>query len=225
MATDLRIKATALGMLTLAYCIGFSAPFARAEDVQQFKSAPSVEDLERALGTGGPVKKYKTRSIVLDPAGTQSPAPVPSAVPAAQPYATPQYAPQYAPQPVAVPAPQPEARSNAAGKAVGFPIKFASNSANVREDALPFLQAIAGVMQKDPNLCLVIEGHTDAKGNYLHNVDLSRARAAAVMNTLISHFGIDPSRLQSVGKGPNEPLNISTPMDPANRRVQFRVTG
>jgi outer membrane protein OmpA-like peptidoglycan-associated protein len=256
MAMTFCLKTATLGLATFALTLGLATTSGRAEDVKMFKTAPSVEELEKALGTGP--AKHKTRSIVLDDA----PAAVPAAAPAPQyaapppqyapqqqpqyaPQPAPQYAappPQYAPQqqpqyapppapqyaaPPPAPAPAPAAAPPpaAVGNAVGFPINFDINSANLRPDTIPFLQSIAGLMQKDPSLRLVIEGHTDAKGDYLHNVELSRARATSVMNFLISGFGIAPARLQAVGKGPMEPLSGSTPLDPANRRVQFRVMG
>ena len=232
MGTFFRLESVTMGVLAFALTVSVAIPSARAEDVKMFNSAPSVDELERALGTGAGVPKHKTRSIVLDGALNAAPTPEPvvqpSAVPqfpAAQPYAAsqPQYAPtQYAAPQYASPAAAPSVGST--GKAVGFPIKFNVSSAAVRQDAVPFLQSIGGLLQKDSSIRLIVEGHTDSSGDYRRNLDLSRARAASVVNFLVTQYNIDPSRLQSVGKGPTEPLS-SDSSDPSNRRVQFRVLG
>lgn len=209
-------------------------PAGAADDVTMFKSAPSVEELEKALKP-----KVKTRSIQFGESdAAQPPAPPPpqqqqqpvSYQPPPPPQTQQQpvtYQP--APQPAPVAPPQqtsypPQQQANL-GQAVGFPINFDLGSATIKPESIPFLDAIAGLMRKDPSLRLVIEGHTDASGNYMTNVELSRARAFAVMNSLVAKYGIEPIRLQAIGKGPMEPLNAANPYGGENRRVQFRVMG
>jgi OmpA-OmpF porin, OOP family len=70
---------------------------------------------------------------------------------------------------------------------------------------------------------VVIEGHTDNVGNRDANVRLSKARAEAVRNYLISK-GITRNRLTTVGLGPDQPVaSNDTPEGRArNRRVQLR---
>jgi outer membrane protein OmpA-like peptidoglycan-associated protein len=67
---------------------------------------------------------------------------------------------------------------------------------------------------------LLIEGHTDATGSDSYNLRLSRLRAMAVAEYLVTRQDIDPERLRVAGKGRNEPLT-DDPYDPRNRRVQF----
>lgn len=224
---------------------------ARADDVKMYKTAPSVEELEKVLGTGGGAKpKAKTRAIVFGdesaapapaqqaepasyqppPAAAQAPAPEPEAAPAPakQPRkqaAAPAPAKQAAAPVQRVSAPAPTQTIEASEKAVGFPINFDVGSATIRPDSRPFLDAIAGLMRKDTSIRLLIEGHTDASGDYVKNMELSRARAASVLAYLMTNYGIEPTRLQAVGKGPTEPLDASAPYNPENRRVQFRVIG
>ena len=113
----------------------------------------------------------------------------------------------------------------AAASAVAFPINFQVNSAEILPESVPFLEAIAGLLQKNPGLRLVIEGHTDKSGSPARNIELSRQRAFSVMNYLIDHFNVDPLRLVPVGKGYGEPLDGTEPTNPKNRRVQFRIVG
>lgn len=199
-----------------------------ADDVKMFKTAPSVEELEKALGSGRGAK-VKTRSIQFDD-GTNSPPAQPQAQPAAaapaQSYqpAAPQQAP-VRPAPQQTNAPPQGTQVQVSEQAVGFPINFDLGSAEIRRDSEAFLVSIAGLLQKDSSMRLLIEGHTDASGNYMRNLDLSRGRAFAVMNYLVGRHGIAPQRLQAIGKGPTEPLDASNPYSAENRRVQFRIIG
>lgn len=205
-------------------------------EVTVYEKAPSVEELQQKLMVGGKgeQKKFKTRAIVFGDAGNeqapvaQPPAPPPSAVGQAAPASQPAPAPfhQAAQQPGMAPATAGmPATVQVSENAIAFPIQFKVNSAQILPESIPFLQSIAGLMQKDPTLRLLIEGHTDISGNYQRNMSLSRERAFAVMNYLIDRFGIDPMRLMPIGKGPMEPLPGLEPTDPKNRRVQFRILG
>jgi outer membrane protein OmpA-like peptidoglycan-associated protein len=80
-------------------------------------------------------------------------------------------------------------------------------------------------MARDPSIRLVIEGHTDVTGAYQRNMMLSWERAYSVFKLLVERYGIDPARLQPIGRGPLEPMPGVAPNDGMNRRVQFRVAG
>ena len=69
-----------------------------------------------------------------------------------------------------------------------------------------------------------IEGHTDSDGDREHNMDLSRRRAEAVRNYLIGR-GIDATRLESKGFGPDAPLesNKTRAGKAKNRRIEFKL--
>lgn len=197
--------------------------FAWAGDVTVYEKAPSVEELQQKLTGGEGKRKLKTRSIVFGdaPAAQQEAAPAPAAP---QP-ATTQSSQQAAPAAVYAP-PTPAPQTMQVGEsAIAFPINFRVNSSEVLPESVPFIESIAGLMQKDPSVRLLIEGHTDMSGSLARNTALSRERAYAVMNYLIDHYRIDPMRLVPVGKGFSEPLGGMEPMNPKNRRVQFRIIG
>ena len=108
--------------------------------------------------------------------------------------------------------------------AVALPITFALNSAILQAAAYAKLHQMALAM-KNPALgsCkFSVEGHTDASGSADFNLTLSKKRAYAVREYLVS-MKIDPSRLMPVGKGETDPLPHSDPRAPENRRVQFRI--
>jgi outer membrane protein OmpA-like peptidoglycan-associated protein len=115
--------------------------------------------------------------------------------------------------------------SAGAGPAIALPVVFDSGSAHIAANSVPFIQAMVAVLERDPSLRLVIEGHTDAVGVARNNLMLSWDRAYSVFRLMVERYGIDPARLQPLGKGSTEPLSDKDPMDGANRRVQFRVMG
>lgn len=234
-ASEMKMRRLAVA-ISLAFLAGGSA---WAGDVTVYDKAPSVEELQRKLtggeGTEGK-RKLKTRAIVF---GDAAPAPAPAAQEPA-PAAAPQPATTYtAPAPAAAaaaPAAQAAVRPASAAvpaqqtmqvgeNAIAFPINFRVNSAEVMPESIPFIESIAGLLQKDPSIRLLIEGHTDISGNAARNTVLSRERAFSVMNYLIDHYRIDPMRLVPVGKGFSEPLGGMEPTNPKNRRVQFRIIG
>lgn len=197
-----------------------------AQDVKLYDKAPSVEELQRQLGTddGSGKKKVRTRAIVFGDA--PAPAADQQSAPAAQPQAAVQVQQQavQTQQPVAA-APSGQQTMQVGEKAIAFPINFRVNSAEVMPESAPFIESIASLMQKDPSIRLLIEGHTDSSGSVGRNMTLSRERAFSVMNYLIDRYQVDPMRLVPVGKGPNEPLGGLEPTNPKNRRVQFRIIG
>jgi outer membrane protein OmpA-like peptidoglycan-associated protein len=65
-----------------------------------------------------------------------------------------------------------------------------------------------------------LEGHTDAKGTYEYNMDLSRRRAHSVQTYLTENFGINSGQLPIDGLGESRPLPNVDPEDGRNRRVE-----
>jgi outer membrane protein OmpA-like peptidoglycan-associated protein len=134
-------------------------------------------------------------------------------------------------QPVAhaaasVPAPSaPKAKQAAPAEpgAVAFHVNFAFNSAALPDSAHAMIDLIAELMKETPEVKVRVEGHTDAIGSADYNVSLSERRALSVAEYLVKH-GVEPSRLQLIGKGMAEPLTQNR-YDPSNRRVQFVRVG
>jgi outer membrane protein OmpA-like peptidoglycan-associated protein len=78
--------------------------------------------------------------------------------------------------------------------------------------------------EQDESVAIVIEGHADATGPEGYNEQLSQERAAAVKRFLADQ-GVDPNRVQTVGRGEKEPIATNaTPEGRANnRRVEIIV--
>ncbi len=101
-------------------------------------------------------------------------------------------------------------------------IHFEYNKDKIRSESFPILDAVADVLQRNPNIKLEIQGHTDNKGGKAYNLSLSDRRAASVLRYLVSK-GIEASRLTSKGYGMARPLvpNDTETNRALNRRVQF----
>lgn len=88
------------------------------------------------------------------------------------------------------------------------------------------LDAVTSVLRLRQELTLVeVAGHTDNVGAQKQNVDLSQKRAEAVVNYLVTKGGIERSRLQAKGYGPEKPVadNNTNAGRQKNRRVEFVI--
>jgi len=106
-------------------------------------------------------------------------------------------------------------------------ILFSSGSAQLRPDAVPVLNQMAGVLRGFRN-SVRVEGFTDNVPIrtlvYPSNWELSAARAASVVR-LLAKGGIDPKRMSALGYGEHRPIaDNGTPEGrSANRRVVLVV--
>ncbi len=109
------------------------------------------------------------------------------------------------------------------GKVSTNGINFDSGSANIQPQSMGIIRQIYQVLEQEKSMKLKIVGHTDADGNDATNMELSKERAEAVKNTLISVYGIAADRMTAEGKGESEPLGDNSTADgkAKNRRVEF----
>lgn len=104
------------------------------------------------------------------------------------------------------------------------PIQFEFASAALKPQSSGVLDALAAAAKLCPTISFEVSGHTDDIGIVSHNMDLSRRRAAAVVDYLV-RAGIDARRLTAVGYGERKPLfpNDSDEDRAKNRRIEFNV--
>lgn len=74
---------------------------------------------------------------------------------------------------------------------------------DIREDAQPTLNELAGNLKLNPNINIQMASHTDCRGSTRYNEELSQKRAQSAVNYLISQ-GVDPGRLTAKGFGENQ---------------------
>lgn len=113
---------------------------------------------------------------------------------------------------------------SAAGKIDLYGILFDIDKTNLKPESKKTLDEVAKLLQSDPTLKLEVAGHTDNTGSADHNMELSSGRAAAVVDALVTSYGIDKSRLVAKGYGDTMPV---APNDTAegrakNRRVELK---
>jgi outer membrane protein OmpA-like peptidoglycan-associated protein len=103
-------------------------------------------------------------------------------------------------------------------------IRFETGKAIIKPESFAILNAIVKVMEDHPDYKLIIGGHTDNVGDDDMNYTLSKDRAAAVSNYLITK-GVSPLRVSSDGFGETKPVdtNDSENGRTRNRRVEFKV--
>jgi chemotaxis protein MotB len=92
---------------------------------------------------------------------------------------------------------------------------FPSGSITIDEKGKQALTQLAAVINKEPEINIAVEGHTDDKkvinlGQIKDNWDLSVLRATSVVRYLTENEKVDPQRLTATGKSQFQPV------DPAN---------
>jgi chemotaxis protein MotB len=105
-------------------------------------------------------------------------------------------------------------------------IIFASGSATVSKKSIEMLGGIARLLEAQPNLNFLIEGHTDNKAfkeNNTDNWNLSVNRAAAVAKILQIKYKIDPKRMIAAGRSQYLPMddNNTKAGRSNNRRIRI----
>ena len=103
-------------------------------------------------------------------------------------------------------------------------INFDSDKDKIKPDSKPILDRAVKVLKKYPQVRIEISGHTDSRGEYEHNVDLSQRRAESVKQYLIDD-GIAAERIETRGAGPNEPVADNETSDgrAENRRIEVKI--
>lgn len=94
----------------------------------------------------------------------------------------------------------------------------------IKPESFPFLDELAGVMTKAKDWKLNIVGHTDSQGSDKFNLNLSKRRANAVKNYLVTK-GVLDAVITTDGKGESMPIatNDTAEGRSKNRRVEFTI--
>lgn len=107
---------------------------------------------------------------------------------------------------------------------------FKSGSFRVNPKANDLLERLANVINSEPALEVMVEGHTDAQtvkpGAYIKdNWELSVERSTAVIRTLQDKYGVAPEKLIAAGRSSYHPLTENETADgrAINRRTRIVI--
>lgn len=105
---------------------------------------------------------------------------------------------------------------------------FASGSTSVDPRGVSALQKLAGVLEQNRDINIMIEGHTDdvpvrPGASFKDNWDLSVQRATSIIRILLDGTSIDPKRLTAAGRGEFLPVAVGSSPEARqkNRRTEI----
>lgn len=104
-------------------------------------------------------------------------------------------------------------------------ISFTFGRSELAEVSFEELNKLVALMNNNPTIEINISGHTDNIGNKNDNMKLSKVRAEAVFNYLLSK-GINKTRITFEGYGDTKPISGNETEDgrKINRRVEITIT-
>ncbi len=113
------------------------------------------------------------------------------------------------------------------GHAVLADLEFETGATTLGAGPFETLVQLAAFLKAQPQMRIVLVGHTDTTGGLQGNIAISRARAAAVRQRLIDAHGADPERMDAQGMGYLAPLasNLDVAGREKNRRVAVVLLG
>jgi len=105
-------------------------------------------------------------------------------------------------------------------------LSFASGSAEIRPDNFSLLTKVQRVIREFPEAAVTVEGHTDSQGNEAMNQELSRRRAIAIREYLLSNIAMSADRITAVGYGESRPVapNETEGGRARNRRIEITLS-
>ncbi len=109
------------------------------------------------------------------------------------------------------------------GRIAIYDIFFDTGQSEVKPESANALKAIAEYLNANETQNVVIVGHTDNVGDFDMNISLSQSRADAVMEKLISEYGVNREQLKPFGVGPVSPVESNSTEEgrAQNRRVEI----
>ncbi len=99
---------------------------------------------------------------------------------------------------------------------------FKTGSDKVDAKGVTALEQVAAALRDNPNIEIIVEGHTDNVGSVDLNWDLSTRRATSVVKILAIN-GVTPERLMAAGRGMHLPVvpNTTEANRAKNRRTEI----
>lgn len=109
------------------------------------------------------------------------------------------------------------------GRVAIYDIYFDTGESRIKSESEEALAVIADFLLENSSKKYLVVGHTDYIGSYEMNLNLSEARAEAVVEKLVNQYNISGDQLISAGVGPAAPVmsNRTENGRAKNRRVEI----
>jgi len=109
------------------------------------------------------------------------------------------------------------------GRVVLSGVEFDTDKDTLKSTSADALKVIAEYLKNNLAAKVYIVGHTDNRGQYNYNKDLSERRARSIVKLLISQYQIDAARLVAIGVADVSPITHNGEADSRakNRRVEM----
>ncbi|VAW84003.1 hypothetical protein MNBD_GAMMA16-203 [hydrothermal vent metagenome] len=132
--------------------------------------------------------------------------------------------------PVAAAIPEPTTAKVTAtdeSSSISMQLQFEFDSHRLTQGSKESLDNLSAALMTDGlvNFRFRIAGYTDASGGDKYNQSLSERRAESVRNYLVFRHSIDENRLDIIGLGEQELLDMDNPNSEINRRVAIMNLG
>ncbi len=106
-------------------------------------------------------------------------------------------------------------------------VRFNFNSAKLDPSFKKVLSDVAHQLKQNPDIILVMEGHTDATGPKDYNIELGQKRLQAVIRYLVVDQEVPINRISNLSFGEDRPITPNKTKEgrAQNRSVVLRVMG
>ena len=109
------------------------------------------------------------------------------------------------------------------GESLTLYINFETGKSAIKSESQTIVDEMFTMLSNNPDLKIIVEGHTDNVGNAASNKTLSEQRAASVKAALVNK-GITADRVKTIGYGMEKPIadNATEEGKGKNRRVEIK---
>ncbi len=104
-------------------------------------------------------------------------------------------------------------------------LQFPAGKSEIADQQVPLLEKVKTIIEMFPNNKLVVEGHTDDRGEAAANMQLSEKRAYAVMQYLRQALSLSAEQIHATGFGADKPVASNQTVEgrAKNRRIDIVI--
>lgn len=104
-------------------------------------------------------------------------------------------------------------------------IYFDTEKYNINQQSRQALNSLANILQEYDNTNILVEGHTDSAGSDAYNLTLSKNRAQAVTDYLVTQGNVSRGRIETKWYGESQPKYDNSTVEgrAKNRRVEIAI--